>query len=321
VKTPDKPIILDASTLLGSGQTVRLAIALASLLGRPVILERIREKREHPGLKEHHAHTVRLIAQISDAHVEGAHPGSRRLLFEPRGNKGGVYGTRISSSAVSVPVLETALLAALFAKRPSTIRIHGGMLFPSVHFLNSVMPLLAQMRVDAIPMVGPDFLGAFIRPARTLRSLDVTHRGQLLEQHTVVIGNSCRAATRPDLLVGLNLFIQRREPMSLTHIYKFDLVTMAFDGIFGKGTERTTHTALQECAEEEVHSGATLDAKTAEQLLPFFAMTSGSGFRVYRVTKHIETAIWLLESLGGARINVRRNHTYTTITIKTAIKQ
>jgi len=55
-------------------------------------------------------------------------------------------------------------------------------------------------------------------------------------------------------------------------------------------------------------SGATVDRYLADQLIFYAALADGvSEYRIPRLTEHVETNLWLVESILGARTEVSQN--------------
>jgi RNA 3'-terminal phosphate cyclase (ATP) len=56
---------------------------------------------------------------------------------------------------------------------------------------------------------------------------------------------------------------------------------------------------------EDVDSGATVDRHLADQLIIFAALAQGtSEFCIPRVTDHVQTNSWLVETMLGARVHL-----------------
>jgi len=60
---------------------------------------------------------------------------------------------------------------------------------------------------------------------------------------------------------------------------------------------------------EDLETGATVDRHLADQLIPFCALADGvSEYLIPRMTEHVETRLWLVERIVGAKTEVRNNH-------------
>jgi len=67
----------------GGGQIVRTAISLSCITGTPIILENIRKNRKVPGLRPQHLTAIKILKKICNAKVEGAKVGSTNFKFTP----------------------------------------------------------------------------------------------------------------------------------------------------------------------------------------------------------------------------------------------
>ncbi len=55
-------------------------------------------------------------------------------------------------------------------------------------------------------------------------------------------------------------------------------------------------------------AGATVDRYLADQLIFYAALADGvSQYRIPRLTEHVETNLWLVESILGAKTEVNKN--------------
>jgi RNA 3'-terminal phosphate cyclase (ATP) len=58
----------------------------------------------------------------------------------------------------------------------------------------------------------------------------------------------------------------------------------------------------------DLETGTTVDRYLADQLIPFCALADGtSEFLIPRVTRHVESRLWLVEKILGARTQIREN--------------
>ena len=59
---------------------------------------------------------------------------------------------------------------------------------------------------------------------------------------------------------------------------------------------------------EDLATGATVDRYLADQLIFYAALADGvSEYRIPRLTEHVETNLWLVETMLGAKIEVNQN--------------
>src|ERR1051326_2537070 len=77
-------IIIDGSEGEGGGQILRTSLALSLITQQPFRIERIRAKRQKPGLLRQHLTAVEAAKTVGRAEVTGAEMNSQMLEFRPR---------------------------------------------------------------------------------------------------------------------------------------------------------------------------------------------------------------------------------------------
>ncbi|MBK9517163.1 MAG: RNA 3'-phosphate cyclase [Anaeromyxobacter sp.] len=208
----DLPILLDGAGADGGGLTLRTALALSLVTGRPFGLLRVRAGRPEPGLRPAHVAAIRAAAGLCDAEVSGDAPGSPRLEFRPRRAVRPAEGLVLEAGpGGSATLLLQALCWPLaLAGGASTLTLRGGThqpLAPSFHFLALAWAAAAARLGFAVELTlqtaafhadGGGELAARIAPARALPALDLGHRGLLREVEVVSMtgGRSAGAADR-----------------------------------------------------------------------------------------------------------------------------
>jgi RNA 3'-terminal phosphate cyclase (ATP) len=149
-----RALTIDGSHGEGGGQILRTSLALAVIQGRSIKIERVRAKRDKPGLRRQHLMAVRAAAAISGGKLKGDEVGSRELEFHPQVVQPGDYRFDIGSAGSTTLVLQTILPPLMLADAPSTIELIGGThnpFAPPVDFLeHAFVPLLNRMGADVV---------------------------------------------------------------------------------------------------------------------------------------------------------------------------
>lgn len=117
---------IDGSMGEGGGQILRYSLALSALLLQPVEVYNIRAKRSNPGLRPQHLTTVKALAELTKAEVEGAHVGSSRLVFKPVERRCGDFTFDIGTAGSVSLVIQAILPVLLFSDCSSRVTIKGG---------------------------------------------------------------------------------------------------------------------------------------------------------------------------------------------------
>src|SRR5678815_3778633 len=142
-------ITIDGSEGEGGGQILRTSLALSLVTGQPFRMERIRAKRQKPGLLRQHLTAVEAAKTVGCAEVVGAEMNSQNLEFRPGQVTPGNYRFAVGTAGSATLVLQTVLPSLLTASGPSTLTLEGGThnpLAPPFDFLaRSFMPLIHRM--------------------------------------------------------------------------------------------------------------------------------------------------------------------------------
>lgn len=78
-----KLLEIDGSFGEGGGQTIRIATSFAVILNQPIRVTRVRAGRRIPGLRPQHSATLKILAEICGATLEGGDVGSTEFTFIP----------------------------------------------------------------------------------------------------------------------------------------------------------------------------------------------------------------------------------------------
>jgi RNA 3'-terminal phosphate cyclase (ATP) len=148
-------------------------------------MERIRARRQKPGLLKQHLTAVEAAKTVGCAEVLGAGLGSQTLEFKPGPITPGNYRFAVGTAGSATLVLQTVLPALLTASGPSTVTLEGGThnrLAPPFDFLaRCFMPLVHRMgpsvelelkRPGFYPAGGGRF-HARVEPVKKLSRLDL----------------------------------------------------------------------------------------------------------------------------------------------------
>ena len=333
-------IHVDGAQGEGGGQVLRSSLALAMITGRPAIIERIRARRDKPGLMRAHLTAVEAAAAISGAAVEGAEVGSGWIAFTPGPIRGGAHAFSIGTAGSGTLVLQTILPALLVAPGPSSVTIEGGThnpWAPTFDFLDRVyLPLVRRMgpavtatleRHGFFPAGGGRFHVA-VEPCGSLAGIDLLERG-------AVIARRVRA-----LVSNLPAAIGEREVRRVIGRLSWDPDCGLTDTVVAHGpgnvveveieatglTERftafgRTGTSAERIADELVGEvrdylalGAPVGCHLADQLLLPLGISAwlpavggrarGGAFRTGPLSRHATTHIDVLRQFLGVRIEV-----------------
>ena len=331
---------IDGAQKSGSGTILRLSVALATVIGKPLHIYNIRQNRPQPGLQPMHLEAVLTSARLCNAEVEGATLHSRELWFTPgeirSGNFEATIGTAGSISALTMAVLP------ICASAKNPVRLHiakGGTDVshsPTISYMTNVfLPILRRMGLEAKIAVHkygyyPKGMGEVtltVTPSSPLKPLTLEKFGTLRNVKGVsvctflaermVAERQAKAANNYLCEKGYATNIQtindKSNPLqkgsSIALWAETDTgATIGADAIGELG--KTSETVGKEAAEKlyaEIAAKPTVDVHLADMLIPYIALAEGkSVFIATHLSDHIDANIWLAEKILGARFKAEK---------------
>ena len=322
-------ITIDGSFGEGGGQIIRTSLALSLVTRKPFRVERVRARREKPGLQRQHLTAVTAAAEVGRARVEGARVGAREFSFEPGEVVPGDYTFAIGTAGSTTLVLQTVLPPLMIAAGPSLLTLEGGthnVHAPPFDFIQkSFLPLVNRIgprvavelaRYGFYPPGGGRFQ-VFIEPAGERRRLDLNERGEIrrrlaralvvkippaiAERELAVVrerlgwsGDELQVETSNNALSPGNV---------LTLEVETDHLTELFTGMGERGVRAET-VAERACDEMQnyLDSGAPVGEHLADQLLLPLALGAGGTYTTGPLSLHTTTNIEIIKKFLDVKI-------------------
>jgi RNA 3'-terminal phosphate cyclase (ATP) len=333
-------ITIDGGAKSGSGTIVRYSVALASLLGKEIRIENIRAKRPKPGLRAQHLKVIQACQEMCQGTVQGASVGSKEITYMPGGRfDGGEYSWDIGTAGSTTMMAQTLLPLACFAGKPSKFRLEGGLFqdfAPSAYHMKFVLlPLLKGMGVRAdLDIIRPGYvprgggiIAVRVEPARKLKPLNLTEQGQILSVRGIALSSHLK-----EKRVSQRMAAECQRVLG-SHGYKAEIEEIEDESSLQEGAAlaiyaetslgnrigsdragrpgRSSESIGRYVAErfvDDVKTGAAVDRYIADQLIIYAGLAEGvTRYSVPRITEHVETNLWLIEELLGARTKIDGN--------------
>lgn len=298
----------------GGGQILRTALTLSAITGKAFRINRIRARRERPGLLRQHLTAVEAARAVCGAEVHGDTPGSQTLSFVPGAIRSGDYRFSIGTAGSCTLVLQTIMPMLWFAPEPSQLLVSGGThnpMAPPVDFLiRAWLPLLRRMGVKAeltlerhgFYPAGGGRVRAVIQPCAALSPLRLTAPGDVTS-----LAADARVAAVPLSVAERELACLQRHFPNITvnakelpvsegpgNVLLVDIrraaVTEVLAGIGEKRVraeqvaERLAHTVR-----EYLQSGAAVGEYLADQLVLPMALAGGGEFTLSTASDHLRS--------------------------------
>jgi len=334
-------IYIDGSAKSGSGTILRYAVALSTLLGEDLHIDNIRAKRDKPGLRPQHLQVVLACKDMCRGSVEKAEVGSREIVYRPGKHiKGGFYEWEIGTAGSTTMLAMSLLLVGCFADRPSTFRISGGLFqdfAPSAYHMQYVLfPTLRKMGISAelevkqpgyVPQ-GKGVIQVRVKPLEArLSPLLLLEQGKVKRIEGIALSShlkeqrvSQRMAEECEEMLRKRGYDAKIELIYDTQAtQKGAVLSLCAEtdtgciigsdraGRPGRSSEEIGRYVARNLL-EDLKTGAGVDRYLADQLIPYCALGDGvSQYTIPRMTEHVETNLWLVEEMLGARTELEGN--------------
>lgn len=320
-------ITIDGSEGEGGGQVLRNACALSLVTGEPFTIEKIRAKRDQPGLMRQHLTSIEAACAIGGADCEGLELGSNRIVFRPGSVTPGEYLFAVGTAGSTALVLQTVLIPLALADKPSHLVIEGGThaaMAPSFDFIEkSFLPILARMGPKVTARIrrhgffprGGGRIEIAIEPS-PLRRIECIERGALKQRAGMIVFSSLGADKIPlrirkaalkalpewdeEMIAIRDLPADQGPGIALSLEAAYENVTEVVSG-FGKlglSAERIGGTAGKRMAGYEA-SAAFAGPYLQDQLLLPMALAGGGTFTTVKISQHTRTAAEIIAMFTG----------------------
>jgi RNA 3'-terminal phosphate cyclase (ATP) len=322
-------ITIDGSEGEGGGQILRTSLALSLVTGQPFRMERIRAKRQKPGLLRQHLTAVEAAKTVGCAEVAGAEMNSQTLEFRPGAVTPGNYRFAVGTAGSATLVLQTVLPALLTASGRSTLTLEGGThnpLAPPFDFLvRSFMPLIQQMGPSVeLELRSPGFYpaggGRFharVEAVKRFSPLALNERGAIQSRRAKVwlskllpeIADRELAVIREELRWGAEECSVETVPHpkgpgnAVVLEIQTEHVTAIFTGFGERG--RPAEEVAREAADAAkawLQADVPVDEHLADQLLLPIALSGSGSFRTTKPSLHTTTNAAIIQRFLPASI-------------------
>lgn len=340
-------LLIDGSYGEGGGQILRNAIALSTLLKKPVKIINIRANRPNPGIKAQHYITIKSISEICNAETEGIEIGSSELIFKPDNIKGGKYKFNVGTAGSITLVFQACILALHQTKEPITISLTGGTdvkWSPSWdYFQNIYLPIIKKMGITVFsdliirgyyPKGGGEAV-ITINPTSELKPFTTNKKPIYSEiQGVINISNLPEHITNRMKHTAIKTFLKNDiqssidvdKSTSLSPGVGITLWSQSNDALVGSTLLGEKGVSSEEVSNQvsnfllkEIQSISTLDVHAFDQILPFMALARNQGKSmcyVSEISNHASTNMWLIKQFLDVDFQAVQNEENIEITVK-----
>lgn len=347
-------IQIDGSYGEGGGQVLRTALALSTLTGQPMAIDRIRAGRRRPGLRPQHLAALRALAAVCKAEVSGDALDSQQVTFRPTCHpQGGDYCFDVrdaaqGGSAGSVTLIAQAILLPLaFAGQPSRVTLRGGTHVswsPPYHYLQDVfVPCAARMDLSLgvslnawgwYPAGGGEICLSVSPVGTTLEAQVLQQRGEFVDLGGVAAVTNLpahipqRMANRANNLLraaGLEGKIQplrARGTAAGAGIFVYAQYTNGRAGFSALGrrgvpSEKVAEEVCRALLDFHRTGNAPVDPFLCDQLILPLALAQGESIlRTSQLTEHARTVLHIVQQFLDIRLRIEQEGVGASIFIE-----
>lgn len=324
-------IKIDGSFGEGGGQIIRTSLALSLITGRAFRVERVRARRNPPGLKRQHLAAVHAAAHIGNAEVRGASVGAREFTFVPGEVTPGEYTFSIGTAGSAALVLQTVLPPLMTASGPSVLTLEGGthnVFAPPFDFLQKTfLPLVnrtgphitAELEHYGFYPPGGGRFHVFIEPAREFVRLDINELGKIKSRRAVALVVKLPASIGERELAVIREKLgwaddemrveESRNALSPGNVVLIEIESEQLTEVFTSVGERgvRAETIAERAAEEAaryLEIGAPVDEHLADQLLIPLVLAGGGSYTTGPPSLHTTTNVEIIKMFHDVDISV-----------------
>ena len=312
---PRLMITVDGSRGEGGGQILRTTVAMSVVNETPIRITNIRKNRPNPGLSNQHMTALKAVAEICHGDLRGAEKGSPEIMFDPGVPSGGSYQFDIGTAGSITLFLQCVLPVLISGGGEYEIRVKGGTdvkwsppydFFENV-FLEHLRRMSLEVRSELLKRGHyPKGGGEVILTAKSGSpgSLDTgdeirTIRGKAfvtsLDEH--IMRRMRKKVLKEFVDIPVDVKLGSYESSS-----PGTGITLWTEGerILGVGKLGEVGVPAERIGKEAadhlrgaMESGFHLDRWSADQLIPYLAMSKGHGeIRIGEPSGHLKTNVW-----------------------------
>ena len=321
------PIRIDGSFGEGGGQIIRSAVTLSAITGKPVEVENIRKNRKVPGLRPQHMLGVKILAKVFQAGVEGLHLNSTRLKFVPGAGREMELDEDVGTAGSIPLILQVLIPAVSLAKKRLKISIVGGTDVPwsptvdytkfvlGKAFSNIGIEFLVDIKKRGYYPKGGGLVKAEIFPCINPKHMSLTKRTAKLAKLV------CSYSKVPYDTVKEEVFVARKSlEQSGFHVdYTIkeesaldrgcSILAFSQDDTSVIGADVIYQNSMKGLggmvANKFLESDLGVDPSLSDMLVaPLALIPETSVFTVNRITKHLETNLFVASKITGCKYGI-----------------
>ena len=318
---------IDGSFGEGGGQIVRSAVTLSCITKTPVQIENIRKNRKVPGLRAQHLTSIKLLSKICNADVEGLKIGSTLIKFSPNQVESCTLKENIGTAGSISLLLQVIIPAVAICGKKLKLSITGGtdvLWSPTGNYTKYVLSeAYSRLGINySMNFVkrgyypkGGGIVGVEVFPSKKIVPINLLERKTTdvklfcsfskISKNKIMnsVDNIKNEIEKRNFSVSLD--VKEEEAIdqgSSILVLSFDSGSIiGSDGLFDlkKGV------FSEKISEEFLDNKLGVDNHLADMLvLPASISNEMTIFRVSKITKHLETNLYVTSKITGCKYGI-----------------
>ena len=319
---------IDGSFGEGGGQIVRTAITLSSILHKPVIVKNIRKGRKNSGLKPQHLMALKILEKICNAKLDNAKIGATNLKFFPGEVKSIDLEEDVGTAGSISLIIQVLIPVVAICKKKLKLTIKGGtnvLWSPTIDYSQVILrELYSRMGINFSLKVikrgyypkGAGIVELEVFPSEKINSIILDKRNtknvklecsysklpldlitskvksiekKLIENNFIV---ETKITEERALDAGASLLISSIDTNSIIGI----------DSLFNRKQNK-----FDLDLEKFIHTNYSVDEHLADMLVLPASLADGmTVFKIDKISKHLETNLFVASKITGCRYGVGR---------------
>ncbi len=318
---------IDGSFGEGGGQIIRSTVTLSCITKTPVQIDNIRKNRKTPGLRAQHLTSIRLLSKICNADVEGLKVGSTSIKFTPKEVQSCSLEENIGTAGSISLLLQVVIPAVAIAGKKLQLSITGGtdvLWSPTGNYTKYVL-------ADAYSRLGIDFtmnirkrgyypkgggvVNIEVLPSKKISPINLLQRktkdAKLFCSFSKIskdlIMESVNGTMKAIEKNGYSVILDVKEETAIDSGGSLLIFSNDSDSIIGSdGLYDSKKSKFSESVSNDFLSWKLgVDDHLADMLvLPTSLSKDMSVFRVKKITKHLETNLYVTSKITGCKYGV-----------------
>ena len=311
----------------GGGQIVRSAIMLSCITGQPIHLENIRKNRKPAGLKPQHLTAIRILQKISNSKVIGAEIGSSDLKFIPGIIEDSELTEDVGTAGSISLILQMIIPILAISKKKLTLTLRGGTdvrWSPSIEYTQCVLrEAYKRMGIDFAIKVskhgfypkGGGKICIEVFPS-TIKPVSFLKRQNKDAKLICTISKLSRIKIEKEILrikdrlvekdFVVDVKINRQDAVdsgaSLLIYTAYNNSIIGVDALFDETMQR-----FDLDLDMFIKNTLGVDNNLADMLVAPASLANGKTvFRVPKITKHLESNLFVTSKITGCRYGIGR---------------